>query len=454
MPSIKKRGNTYRIMVSLGYGLDGKQIRKTTTYRPPADVTPGKAEKLATAFAYEFEKRCQGMANLDENLRFKDLYDWYYEQIAPHKLKENTIYNNRRILELYVLPDIGHLKLKDINTARIDALFNKLHQCGARTERYLLTDETLLANGTRRPLFRKSGVTMETMHRMAEGTPVTKDTALKICEAAGVRLGDCFQKVLEDRGLAEGTVKRVRTALSPIFSTAVKKELLLKNPVTNATNPKDAEVKEHPFLDAAQCREVLRLADDFTNPQLTRIVRTLLYTGMRSGELCALHWTEVNLENATLEVKYNLYRVDGEYKLSSPKTRSSARIIALPPQVVDILREQKAWQENQKIMAGDQWVESGAVFTGLQGGYISKNYINFEFKKFLKRNGLPNVHIHDLRHANASLLINMGIPVKIISEHLGHCDTRTTENIYAHVFAETMAQASDAISKALSATEE
>ena len=454
MPSIKKRGDTYRIMVSLGYGLDGKQIRKTTTYRPPADVTAGKAEKLATAFAYEFEKHCQGMTSLDENLRFKDLYDWYYEQIAPHKLKENTIYNNRRILELYVLPDIGHLKLKDINTARIDALFNKLHQCGARTERYLLTDKPLLANGTRRPIFRKSGITMETMHRMAEGTPVTKDTAVRVCEAAGRRLGDCFQKVQEDHGLAEGTVKRVRTALSPIFSTAVKKELILKNPVTNATNPKDAEVKEHPFLNAEQCRELLRLADDFTNPQLPRIIRTLLYTGMRSGELCALHWTEVNLENATLEVKYNLYRVDGEYKLSSPKTKSSARLIALPPQVVNILREQKAWQEKQKTMAGDQWIESGAVFTGLHGGYISKNYINFEFKKFLKRNGLPDVHIHDLRHANASLLINMGIPVKIISEHLGHCDTRTTENIYAHVFAETMAQASDAISKALSTEEE
>lgn len=454
MPSIKKRGNTYRIMVSLGYGLDGKQIRKTTTYRPPADVTPGKAEKLATAFAYEFEKHCQGMTSLDENLRFKDLYDWYYKQIAPHKLKENTIYNNRRILELYVLPDIGHLKLKDINTARIDALFNKLHQCGARTERYTLTDETLLAKGTRRPIFRKCGITMETLHRMAEGTPVTRDTAVRVCEAVGRRLGDCFQKVQENHGLSEGTVKRVRTALSPIFSTAVKKELLLKNPVTNATNPKDAEVKEHPFLDAEQCRELLRLADDFTNPQLPRIIRTLLYTGMRSGELCALHWTEVNLENATLEVKYNLYRVGGEYKLSSPKTKSSARLIALPPQVVDILREQKAWQEKQKIMTGDQWVENNAVFTGLRGGYISKTYINHEFKKFLKRHGLPDVHVHDLRHANASLLINMGIPVKIISEHLGHCDTRTTENIYAHVFAETMAQASDAISKALSTAEE
>ena len=123
MPSIKKRGDSYRIMVSLGYGMDGKQIRKTTTHRPPADVTEGKAEKLATAFAYEFEKHCQGMTSLDENIRFKELYNWYFEQIAPHKLKENTIYNNRRILELYVLPYIGHLKLKDINTARIGRLF-------------------------------------------------------------------------------------------------------------------------------------------------------------------------------------------------------------------------------------------------------------------------------------------------------------------------------------------
>ena len=56
MPSIKKRGNSYRIMVSLGYGMDGRQIRKNTTFTPPEDVTEGKALKLATAYAYEFEK--------------------------------------------------------------------------------------------------------------------------------------------------------------------------------------------------------------------------------------------------------------------------------------------------------------------------------------------------------------------------------------------------------------
>ncbi|MDR1570268.1 MAG: tyrosine-type recombinase/integrase, partial [Oscillospiraceae bacterium] len=74
---------------------------------------------------------------------------------------------------------------------------------------------------------------------------------------------------------------------------------------------------------------------------------------------------------------------------------------------------------------------------------------NTAFKRLLKKHGFPDVHIHDLRHACASLLINSGIPVKIISEHLGHADTRTTEAVYSHIFAATRSKASEAISLAL-----
>lgn len=99
---------------------------------------------------------------------------------------------------------------------------------------------------------------------------------------------------------------------------------------------------------------------------------------------------------------------------------------------------------------GMRVMQRGAVFTGQYGEYMNKSYINLQFKKLLADHDFPDVHIHDLRHANASLLINMGVPVKVISEHLGHCDTGTTENIYAHIFSETLDQTSDAISKALS----
>ena len=155
MPSIKKRGKSFRIMVSMGYDMAGKQIRKTTTFTPPDGVTEGKAEKLARAYAYEFEQRCRGMTNLDENIRFHELFEWYYDQIAPHKLKEYTLESSHYILETYVLPYIGNMKLKDINTARIDALFNELHRHGSKREMYILKDTSLLAYGLSQTAFPK-----------------------------------------------------------------------------------------------------------------------------------------------------------------------------------------------------------------------------------------------------------------------------------------------------------
>lgn len=455
MPSIKKRGDTFRIMVSLGYDMDGHQIRKTTTFKPPENVTPGKAEKLATAYAYEFEKRCQGMVNMNENIRFSELCEWYYDQIAVHKLKPSTYYNNRKIIDCYVMPYLGNMKLKDINTARIDALFNELYRHGRKREMFRLRDPNLIPEGTRRPVSRRSKVNLNMVKTCIEGVPVMRDTAERLAATLSMKLKDAFVKVeSDDTGLDVGSIKRVRTALSPIFSTAVKKELLLKNPVTNATTPGNTEPEEKEFLDADQCRQLLSFVDEMGNPQVARAVKTLLYTGMRVGELTALHWAEVDMENATLLVKYNLYRLDGEYHLTTPKTKSSARLITLPPQVIEIFKEQKAWQEKRKAEVGSRWIERDAVFTGQFGEYLNKTYINTEFKKLLKKHDFPNIHIHDLRHANASLLINMGVPVKVISEHLGHCDTRTTENIYAHIFNETLAQTSDAISQALAAGNE
>ena len=186
MLSIKKRGDSYRIMVSLGYDMDGRQIRKTTTYTPPENVTPRKAEKLAVSYAHEFEKRCQGMVNMNENIRFSELHDWYYDQIAVHKLKPMTFYGNKELMKLYVLPYLGNMKLKDINTARIDALFNELYRHGRKRETFRLRDPELIPVGTRRPVSRKSGVNLNTVKTCIEGVPVLRDTAQRLADALGM----------------------------------------------------------------------------------------------------------------------------------------------------------------------------------------------------------------------------------------------------------------------------
>lgn len=71
------------------------------------------------------------------------------------------------------------------------------------------------------------------------------------------------------------------------------------------------------------CKTILQIADDFLNPQLPRVIQTLLYTGMRFGELMALHWDDVHFETGMITIRYTPYRSNREYKLSSPKTKSS-----------------------------------------------------------------------------------------------------------------------------------
>lgn len=75
MPAITKRGKSFQIVVSTGLDVNGKKIRKTTTFKPPENVTPKKAEKLATEFAMDFERKCKGLTSLNENMRFSDMAD-------------------------------------------------------------------------------------------------------------------------------------------------------------------------------------------------------------------------------------------------------------------------------------------------------------------------------------------------------------------------------------------
>lgn len=180
MPSIKKRGNTYRIMVSLCYDLAGKQIRKTTTYTPPAGISDGKAERLAKAFSYEFEKHCHGMTNMNENIRFDELQKWYFEEIAVHTLKPTTYAGNRYVINIYVLPYIGHMKLKDINTACIDRLFHTLQTDGKHKEKYRLRNPDTLRGLPAKSLAQKAHVMEHTIGSLLKGGSVLKATAEKI----------------------------------------------------------------------------------------------------------------------------------------------------------------------------------------------------------------------------------------------------------------------------------
>lgn len=124
-----------------------------------------------------------------------------------------------------------------------------------------------------------------------------------------------------------------------------------------------------------------------------------------------------------------------------PKTRASRRVIQLGEGTLQVLREHYARQQQQKAVAGKRWQEFGLIFPSSIGTPKDGETMRLEFKRILAKAGLPSIRFHDLRHTAASLLLNNGIPVIVVSKILGHSQPSVTLNVYAHLYTEMQDEA-------------
>ena len=373
MATVNKRGNTYQIIVSLGLDVNGKKIRKTTTYRPPENTTPKKAEKLAHEFAIEFERKCKGMTSLNENMRFCDMAEWFIDNYAKNELKEITAYNYESQIKNHLLPELGNIKLKDFTPAKITAFF-------------------------------------------------------------------------KTRTYAPATCRKVYVILQSIFARAVEQGFIKETPCTKAVIlPKAKQPKEKkPFLNEHQAKDLLKMVEEST--QFNRIIKVLLYTGMRSGECLALRWQDIDFENKTIHIENTLTDVGGKHWLQPPKTKTSNRYIALSDILAKIFLEQKQYNDEKIAKLGKDYKYPEMVFASESGNYVDRSGLNTQFRRFVKGTDFDFITLHSLRHCNATLLINSGIDLKIVSELLGHSDVSTTANVYADVLESAKARVADLIS--------
>lgn len=146
MATARRRGKTDSFLVTSyqGYTDNGQQVRKTTTFRAPSGASPAKQQKLADAFAHEWEAKIRGATCLDENQKFSQLFTWYFEQIAPSTVKQTTLRGNRASLEKHVMSALGHMKIRDISPQVLDRLFQELYTNGYKLEYFRLRDAAAL----------------------------------------------------------------------------------------------------------------------------------------------------------------------------------------------------------------------------------------------------------------------------------------------------------------------
>jgi len=449
--AIRKRGNTYTITISLGYDELGKQIRRHTTFTPPEGVTAKKAEKLAKEYEALWADKIRGYTSLDENRTFRQLFEWYYENVAPGVLKPNILDHNRHMLETYVMPTIGNVKLKNLTPQLLDTMFRELRVNGKVKNFYKLKDSHAL-DGHKKRMAKEKVAGSNVFAKLAKGHSSGKPICERIAKAMGKKFSDLFIENDYNRELSPSTVTDVRKNLSAVLSAAVKKELIRRNPVSKTT-PIKVNYEAESFLDEAQSLQLLK-ALETRDLQFRTMITTLLMTGMRGGELCGLLWENVDLDNGIIHIKTNLvyHPIKGErsYVLQSPKTQNSKRYIRIPASLVELFKEHKAEQNKKKEYFGSDWFALDMVFVGEKLGFYGEKTLNTQFKKLAKEIGLPdNIHIHSLRHTAASLLINADIPANVVSEQLGHANTSITQDLYAHVFASSKVKAMQALEMTL-----
>ena len=165
-----------------------------------------------------------------------------------------------------------------------------------------------------------------------------------------------------------------------------------------------------------------------------------LSTGLRRGELLALQWTDLDVENRTLSITKQVNRINGELVVSPPKTRNSIRTLALPQQAVDLLvSEHKKHPTNPYLFPSPK-----------TGTMYDPDAFRRTHDKILKAIGAEHIRFHDLRHTFATLSLKSGVDVKTLSGALGHYSAGFTLNTYTHATAQMKQDAADTIGGVIS----
>jgi len=247
------------------------------------------------------------------------------------------------------------------------------------------------------------------------------------------------------KGLSPRSAQLAVGVLKAACAWAVVNGLLGRDPTAGVRRPRaDSQVMRPWSVDDA--RSFLSATGD---DRLAFAWALLLTRGLRRGELCGLRWSDVDLDGGVVRINRTRVVVDGKAADSTPKTTAGRRTVPLDPHLVALLRTHKARQAAEKLAAGPAYEDSGWLVADELGAPYYPDSISEWFEKAAKAAKLPRIRLHDLRHTAASLMLASGVPVKVVSEMLGHSSPTITLSIYAHVMPGMAEEAGAALSASL-----
>jgi integrase len=236
--------------------------------------------------------------------------------------------------------------------------------------------------------------------------------------------------------LSASTITTAHRILGRALKDAVVRGKMPRNPCSNVSPPRIRRAEVHPPGPAEVARILARCE---TWPSGARWVLALA-TGLRQGEALGLRWLDVKLDgDASVSVRQTVTRAGGEWVFKAPKSEKSYRTVALPAVAVAALREHRRRQPVRSLQ--------GLVFTSARGTPIHAKADLDDWHALLDDIGLPHCRVHDLRHAVATALLEMGTDVRVVQEILGHSSAAVTQGTYQHVREKLHQDAADSLNE-------
>lgn len=373
---ISKSGKlSFLIKVSLGYDVDNKQIIKSMTWKPETNMTVRQAEKEANRQAILFEDRCKSSDLTNKRVKFQQLANEWLELVeTTQEMKPSTIVRLKTLKER-TYKAIGHIYVDKLTYRQIQSFIVSLSKDGTN---------------------QKTG-----------------------------------------KGLSQKTQKHYLSFISDIMKYAKKCGLILNNPCVDVSTVK-TDKKEKEIYSLDELKTLLNRIDSKADTDYKVLFSILGYCGLRRGEVLGLEYKDIDFESGIVSiVRTSNYQTGLGVYTSTPKTKSSCRKILLQTNVLNLIKQLKAEQQEKAIKCGDLWNETDRLFITWCGQPMHPNTPYTWLKRFCEEESLPFKGLHSFRHTVATQAIIGGQNYKSVSSVLGHSQTSTTMNIYAHATQES-----------------
>ncbi|MFE6689664.1 tyrosine-type recombinase/integrase [Streptomyces sp. NPDC057743] len=343
-------------------------------------------------------------------------------------------------IRVHLIPRIGHIRLDRLTVAHLDEMFEGIaatnEEIGdANILRRTAVDELKLIpwkgveNRRRRKAIKETIAAMPPFRRVTgvatqHHIKATLRAALNAAIARGLIIFNAAAHVELEKHRRPKALVWTDERVAEWLRTGVK-----PSPVMVWTPEQAGQ-----FLDF--------LVDE--QERLYGLYHVITFRGLRRGEACGLRLTDRNRSARTLTVATQLVQDGWDVVENAPKTDSGERVIDLDEYTDTILDDQEQRREAERLSCGEAWVDSGRMFTMPDGSYIHPGWLTDHFERLVERSGLPPIRLHDLRHVAASLMLAAGVDIKIVSETLGHSESRITRDIYQSVMPKAAREAAEA----------